>query len=488
MKIYRLLIAWLILLTLAIEPILAWARAGGSGGGHSHSHSSSHSSFTNFNYHTDTNYHIHTYTPGRSISFHTFITILLIVAGVVYILYLLKQSKSTDLDATEAPPIQAMNSSKIPLASTQLSDLKNKAKLAFLTIQKAWSLKQLPMMRRFISDGVYQRFNAQFKMMNILGQENLLSNIEIREIQFTKYSAEGKYECIDIGIRAYAEDQFTSEKLPQFNSPGGGEEFTEYWSFIRRKDYIPGHDIFNSENCPQCAAPLNEKLLETARCSYCGAYLNNGEYDWVLCEITQAEDYKPSDFSTDTEAALQGQIDLVVQAYPPFARHLVEDSSSNAFLQILIARTTGEADVLRRFCTNDAFEKVKNYVKAKTLVYDRLYLSSVELASLTIKDNRIRAQVVIEYCSRMVVLKDDGKAQLYTNDIVNQTATIVLMREISKDVSKGTIFANACSTCGATQTDHLSAVCAYCGSPLNDPKRDWVVDDFSCEETSTSRA
>jgi hypothetical protein len=479
MKNSRFILASLILLIAITLPVIAWARAGGSGGGHSHSHSSHTSgSFSSSGSSYHTTYHNNPTGPvvaATHMSMHTGITWLIIIGGAIYIIYLLRQTSTADDD--EPLEIKKPASDTITLSPEQIAELKAKVEKGFLVIQEAWSLKQLPMMRRFISDGVYQRFNAQFKMMNILGQENPITDVEIRDIQFMKYSVEGNYECMDVGIRAYAEDQFTSKKLPQFNSFGGGEEFVEYWSFIRRKDYKPGHDIFSSENCPQCDAPLNDKLQETARCSYCGAYLNNGEYDWVLCEITQDEDYAVN-LASDTKV-LQDQVNSLLQVYPAFSTHLLEDCGSNAFLQILIARTTGDADTLHRFSTNTAFDKIKSYITKESLVYDRIYLSAVELANLTLTSNIVRATVTIDYCSRMVGLKEDGSAYLYTDEIQKEKAVIVLMRELSDKVSKGSIFANACSNCGATQADHLSAVCAYCNSPLNDPKRDWVVDDFS---------
>jgi hypothetical protein len=464
MKIFR-RIFWLMIYLVVLMPMLAWGRAGGSGGGSGGSHSSMHSSM---HYNTSTNT-----TNGTPISLPSLIILIVIFILLRYIFRLFKDIQKTKVDAAEAAP-----ASEISLSDEQQSDLKNKVELAFLTIQKAWSEKQLMSMRRFISDGVYQRFNAQFKMMNILEQEDIMSDVKVLGINFVKYTVEGNYECVDVKIRAYAKDQFRSKKFPQFNSPGGGEEFAEYWSFIRRKDCVSGKDIFSSENCPKCSAPLNEKLLETARCSYCGAYLNNGEYDWVLCEITEEEDYQ----SADLAPALQKQTEDLLAVYPAFSRHLLEDIASNAFLQILIAKSTGEADVLHRFCTDAAFSKIKQYVKAKNIVYDRLYLTIVELSNLSIENNIVRARVNIEYCSLMVEFENNGSAHLLSEDVGENPASVVLMRELSGEVSKGSIFANACSKCGATQADSLSAVCAYCASPLNDPKRDWIIDDFSSQD------
>jgi hypothetical protein len=64
------------------------------------------------------------------------------------------------------------------------------------------------------------------------------------------------------------------------------EPFVEVWSFVRRPGVQtrrqgppqPGH-------CPNCGAPFDGGAA--GNCTYCGAIVNSGSYDWVLAEITQ---------------------------------------------------------------------------------------------------------------------------------------------------------------------------------------------------------
>ena len=44
--------------------------------------------------------------------------------------------------------------------------------------------------------------------------------------------------------------------------------------------------------CPKCGAPLAGG--EMLKCRYCGALVCSGEYDWVLGEITQLEEWRPA--------------------------------------------------------------------------------------------------------------------------------------------------------------------------------------------------
>ena len=41
--------------------------------------------------------------------------------------------------------------------------------------------------------------------------------------------------------------------------------------------------------CPNCAAELN--ITMAGECEYCGSKLTSGDFDWVLSEIQQDEEY-----------------------------------------------------------------------------------------------------------------------------------------------------------------------------------------------------
>ena len=330
-------------------------------------------------------------------------------------------------------------------------------------------------MRRFISDGVYQRFNAQFAMMNLLQESNPMSNVLIHQIKIVRASRESSYDCLDVEITASAFDQFISERFPQLNSPGGEESFIEYWSFIRRHDFKKGHDIFHSDLCPKCSAPLTSKLIESARCPYCGTYLNNGEYDWVLCEITQAADFG---FAFEQVSGSPNFQDPELKKDSEFSRHSIEDRASNAFMQILIAQLTHNTNVLKRFCLPAAYEFFQKTTPHVNVAYNRLYTQAVELIKTNIKENQIRAYVAIKYAFSLVQLDSGHSGAQGEEDLNSDTRVLVLMRTYSDEVSKGSVYANSCPKCGAAQKDSLSSVCSYCQAPLNDPNLDWVVEDM----------
>lgn len=453
------------LLPLVLFAEQLWARAGGAGGGHSSGgggHSSggfSHSSGGGFGYSRGG------YSSGGGGDGGDFAFIFIFIVFVIIIIVIKETNKrgrgdSPEGDVPLAPPIE------IPpdfLSVEEQLSFEKKVNTAFLTIQQSWSEKRLDTMRRFISDGVYQRFNAQYLMMNLLGQTNVMSQVQVLGQQIVKVYHDGLYDCIDVAITAEAFDQFVCEKYPQMNSPGGLEQFTEYWSFVRRRDYKKGFDIFHSENCPKCAAPLTSKLVETARCPYCSTYLNNGEYDWVLSEVTQQDDYVPNANASQLAVAEAKNL------YPDFSKQILEDRASNAMMQILIGKATRNINVLKRFCTASCFEKLKAELPPENKIYNRLYTQSVDLFKTQIQDKKIKCQVMVKYCYES--LEDFGQP-------VPQVQVVTLVRQFSGITPKGSIFANACPSCGAALKDSLDSVCPYCNSALNDEKVDWVVEEI----------
>jgi len=154
---------------------------------------------------------------------------------------------------------------------------KAKVKQAFLQIQEAWMLKDMGKVRKYISDGMYQRLNIQFKMMNILDQKNIIENLLVKNIVIDKIENDGHFDIIHVAVRASIVDKFVSGKYPMFNS-GGAEEFVEYWSFIRRKG-IAESDLYNTQNCPKCGAELPKNAGDVSQCAYCKTITNLGDYD-----------------------------------------------------------------------------------------------------------------------------------------------------------------------------------------------------------------
>lgn len=408
---------------------------------------------------------------------------LILVAVIVLIAVLVKRKKAREtvlktLTKEQRPldRVKGYNQFRQHNPDFSTDEFFDKVKTAFIAIQKAWSEQDISKVRRFISDGVFQRFNTQFKMMSLLKQENPLSDIMVDSISIDKFEVDGSYDIIHAAVTATMYDQFVCKTNPKLNSPGGRETFLEYWSFIRRRGE-KHKDIYHTHECPKCSAPLSDDMGEIGKCNYCGAMVNSGEFDWVLSEITQADDYARQNLIQKAEN-LKKTVAGLVREYSDFAVQLVEDKASNGYLQIKTAEVMKDPAIMRRFVTDKVFEKIKNGIPDERIVYNRLFLNDMTLvaAQKEEKTNTLTFSVTISY--QRVKLIDNDSASIIDPYIQTHTEFLQMERQAKGGSSKGSLYAHTCPSCGASIQDSLDINCAYCGTALNNLANEWIIKDI----------
>lgn len=372
---------------------------------------------------------------------------------------------------------------EIPLKYANSGDLKSKIEHAFINIQKAWQNQDLSKVRKFISDGVYQRFTTQFTIMNILEQKNVIYDLKIHDITIVNSHEENEYAIVDAAIHATIVDQYQSTKYPQFNQ-GGSDTFVEYWSFIRKKNVAANNNLYFSTNCPKCGDTLPENAGEIAKCPSCGTLVNSGDYDWVLAEITQTVDYNANGFKKGESASKK-----LLETYkkdPSFSIQMMEDKASNAFLQILTARTKSKAEIARRFVSDNYYSRLENEVKQDVgKAYVRLYLNHVDLVNGYAKDNMDHLVFNIKYTKQQIKL-DNGKGVLIDHAPYSMHKVMVMTRSSNAAAPKGQLYAHSCPNCAGPIEDTIDTKCAYCGEALNSPNFEWIVEQvYDAQEYKT---
>ena len=438
------------------------ARVGGGGGHTSHSssggsHSYSSSSYSSGGY----------YGGGGSLSFTAIIVIIIIV---VIILLIIKKNGGLQQPGDGGEP--ANDTAPVPMPPGLDTA---KISTAFLNIQDAWQRRDLASVRRWLSDGMYQRLTTQFAMMDKLGQKNILSNIRIYKILAAHTAADGNYQTADIAISFSMDDSFVSQKYPQFNEVYDADTDAEYWTFIKRLDSEGDKNLYDNANCPNCGAPFEVKMGEISRCSNCNTLTNSAAYDWVLSEITQQDDYTGG-------AGLPNDMQLreLMAGDPFFAVQRMEDIASNIFMQIMEVFAGGDNSKLSRFAelsvANMLLQQKKN---TAPFVFDRLYLNEVTLTRHAVEGNQVELFFELTATYRRVSV--DGRLQVLDNDFVTRPFSMQLSR--NKDVMKTnkpeTVYSHECSSCGAPYTDTTTDRCTYCDAPVVDKRRDWVLTGFT---------
>lgn len=345
-----------------------------------------------------------------------------------------------------------------------------KVKHAFIKIQEAWSQQSIRPIRKFISDGLYQRFMAQFIMMKQIEQENVISDIKILDVKVIDIEVDGNYLVMDVAISASMLDKFVSKKIPSIKELYN-EPFVEIWTFIRKIGYKQGGDLYLGQHCPQCGAALEDLESEACQCPYCKTILNTGEFDWILSEITQVDDYPIAKKISAKLSGFKSELSSLYARDPYFSVQWLEDKASNAFMQVLVAYALNDPKRLRRFSDNEFFD---NYKPGEKIIYSRLYLNFVTLTGIWQQDN-------MDYLS-FYIRASFRRLRTYENNfewidlaLTSHSYVLVLKRESNAALPKGSLYVHQCPHCGGTLEDTASITCPYCGEEMNSPKHEWIV-------------
>jgi len=353
--------------------------------------------------------------------------------------------------------------------------LLSKANTAFTAIQQAWSNQDMSPARRWISDGIWQRFNTQFAMMRQLGQTNIVSNVRIRKSYIASIEEDGQFDIAHVGIYYTADDDFVSAKYPQLDRRGP-LEILEYWSFVRKAG-VAEKDLYHSNQCPSCGAELPTDMGEVARCASCQTVCTLGDYDWVLSEITQADDFvntntrltKSGNFTQRIRGALAADGDFSIQS--------IEDKASNAYMQIMTAQVTRQPEKMRRFVSDQAFETLaQRHAQQAPFVFNRLYLNSVAAIDHYRADGKDNLVVALKRTAQRVsVSVSEARLTLLDQGMYASNEIMILSRDTGASKAHASLYAHACPACGAPVGDTLDLKCAYCGELLNSTSREWIV-------------
>ncbi|MFZ4537744.1 TIM44-like domain-containing protein [Propionivibrio sp.] len=355
-----------------------------------------------------------------------------------------------------------------------------KANTAFMAIQQAWMKQDMAPVRRWISDGVWQRFTTQITMMRLLGQQNVVGNIQIRKVFIDAIEQDGNFDIVHIGIHFTANDDFVSAKFPQLDQRGS-LEMLEYWTFIR-KSGVAENDLYHSNRCPSCGAELPGDLGEVVRCASCQAVSTLGDYDWILSEITQADDYANENTKLKKTGSFTQRIRDAVATDGDFSVQLIEDKASNAYLQIMTAQATRRPEAMRRFVGDELFARLsREFAEQAPFVFNRLYLNNVTAIDFYRAEGKDNLVVAIKRTAQRVAISE-GRLKLIDQGLYTRNEIMILSRDVGAGVPKGSLYAHACPACGGPLGDTLELKCGYCGEILNSTRNEWIVSSLLLTE------
>ncbi|MDB5227558.1 MAG: hypothetical protein JWN78_1751 [Bacteroidota bacterium] len=354
-------------------------------------------------------------------------------------------------------------------------NFKQKVRTAFMNIQDAWMLQDLSAVRKWISDGVYQRFNTQFIMMKQIEQVNEVSDIQIQQIFLDDVESDGNYDIIHVGIQYSMYDAFTSNKYTQLND-GGPLQALEFWSFIK-KSGVKEKDLYHTNNCPNCGGDLPNNGGETAKCPYCSTITYLGDYDWILTEITQPDDYYNSNSKYEKQGKFSKQIREQIGEKQDFSLQLLEDKASNGYMQMMTALALKKPEITRRFVSDKLFDKLQQQIKTQPrFVFNRLYLNHVTSFDYFRENGKDNIVIALKRSSQQIKNTDGSPA--FDSVVFSYNEILIMSRDAGAVKPQGSLYAHSCPNCGAPVKDTIDTQCSYCHAQLNSTKFEWIISDW----------
>ncbi|HZL37826.1 MAG TPA: transporter, partial [Tepidisphaeraceae bacterium] len=414
------------------------------------------------------------------------ITIPLIVVGIIlYVLY--RRQNAGGPTSGAYPPAMA------PMAGMARQDVLQglhqhdpafddqaffqRVNTAFVKIQDAWCRQKLSEVRPFISDGVHERFTLQFAEQKSQGWRDQLDNLRVINIAFAEFETDGLFDELSVKIHAAARDYRVSladgKPAP---GPSVPNEFVEIWSFLRRRGALTqaGRPGLIEGQCPNCGAPI--ELNQSANCTHCKALLRSGEYDWVLSEITQAEEWQGTRHDNVPGA------DALRARDPGFNAVEMEDRASVLFWRKATADRVARIDPLRKMATDDFCQKYAPTLRpgadGERQFFMDCAVGSVQLRGVSSDARGDRGMIEIRWTGTRVAAAAGKPLRMIARDQLTYSQ-FVLWRQpgAATDAGKGISSAH-CPNCGAPASDSAANACEFCGAVLNDGAHGWALVDI----------
>ncbi|QDU36830.1 Tim44-like domain protein [Maioricimonas rarisocia] len=350
---------------------------------------------------------------------------------------------------------------------------------AFVQIQHAWSEQNMLPARAFISDGIHERFSLQLDMQKAEGFRNLMENVQVRDASIAAVHSTDAFDTIHVRIRASAVDYNVDlETGRRKDGSTSASEFVEFWSFHRR----PGAKSLEAEGaiegrCPRCGSPL--QIVDQAKCDACGAQVNSGEFDWVLAEITQDQEW----IVPGAEAAVPGFAELQQRDPALNVQHL-EDRASVMFWRLRAAEFQRDLEPARPILTPEYRDRWSNeleQMQRRSEFWKIPAVGKVELIDAQPGEAGAPDRIRIKVRWSGILSKGDptGRSREVRRKTI-YTSVYTLVRKVGvQSVPSETFSSAGCSSCGAPIDVNEQGCCEFCGANLVSGQYDWVLDDVS---------
>jgi hypothetical protein len=330
-------------------------------------------------------------------------------------------------------------------------------------LRQSWCAGDMRPARPFVSDGVFSRFQVQLVLMRQEDRRNVMADASVLSTAIEGVESAEPLDVVHVRMTAQARDTevpvaATDEQVRRALAHAPIEPYTEIWSLVRRtgaQSKPAGFAVGRA--CPSCGAPLDGG--ETIKCRYCGRLACSGEHDWVLAEITQLVEWRPR-VSRDVG------IEALQRRDPGVAREVLEDRASYVFWKWVEAGRLANASPLRKCASAHLLAGPEAQLQAARGASD-VAVGGADLVRCDLDgpDGFDRVYVEILWSARF------GRS-------ASPTPCRVIMRLARRTgaVSRLSMTALVCASCGAPLVESDTTRCDHCGAELAAGDQAWVLD------------
>lgn len=195
-----------------------------------------------------------------------------------------------NLPTLRDPSIQALITKEVALKN-DYTHLQTRAEKIFIELQKAWSQKNWSLARPYETDTLFHSHHFWIEDFKRNGQTNYIENPKIERLEPVSLFKDNYYMSFTFRIFASMVD-YTIDR--QGSLVRGNKKqpvrFSEYWTFIKGvNDNLKAAKTKDFDLCPSCGAQI--KIEMSGQCEYCGTKVTLGQFDWVLSQIEQDEEF-----------------------------------------------------------------------------------------------------------------------------------------------------------------------------------------------------
>ena len=349
---------------------------------------------------------------------------------------------------------------------------------AFVTTQIAWSDQNLKTCRAFISDGVNERFELYIAMQQAENIRNRMRDVVVTRREIVAVTSDWHFDTMHVQFTASAisyNEDLSSGRRVSGNSDRTPISFTEVWSFSRRPGVLTDPDASLLQgNCPNCGGPV--EIVDKAQCPQCDSIVNSGQYDWVLAEITQDEEW----VVPTARHQVDGWDQLATKDPGLNFQHL-EDRASVIFWRSLMAvyfedlkyaapvLDAARSGIPKLWAVGDGqfwktpavgvVEVIRCQPATDDDAFDRIHVLA-RWSGTRAEGDRRRPRIL-------------GQQRIYSHLLILKRRTGV------KSKTDQAFSSFSCQGCGAPIDIGKADVCEFCHASLNDGSMDWVLEDVS---------